>query len=358
MPGEDPLREPLSDVKEIRLRYDQNVFSFDFVGIHYKSPEYKQLLFMLDGLEKTWRKAGEEKTAYYYDIPTGYYQFRVKAANSDGIWAEKCIIIIIDPPWWKTWWAYILYAVSLAALIYGFIQYRISRIRAQHEIVLQKHKAVELEMQALRAQMNPHFIFNCLNSINRFIIKNETEVASDYLTKFSRLIRMVLSNSKKTFVSLEEELDMLRLYIELERLRFKNAFDYDIGFNNGIEPENIFIPPLLLQPFAENAIWHGLMHKEAHGHLEIELSVEQKVLTCVITDDGIGRNKAAEFENSSAKKSKSMGLQITRERLALLNQNTDEQSFFNIEDITDDKGSVEGTRVILKMNYRNLEEIA
>ena len=129
----------------------------------------------------------------------------------------------------------------------------------------------ELEMQALRAQMNPHFIFNCLSSINRFILKNETEEASDYLTKFSRLIRMVLNNSKKAFISLGRRTGKLRLYLDMERLRFKNSFDYSITYKNSVDVENIFIPPLLLQPFAENAIWHGLMHKQENGFLNFNL---------------------------------------------------------------------------------------
>ncbi len=137
---------------------------------------------------------------------------------------------------------------------------------AENELQLQKLESQkqfsELEMQALRAQMNPHFIFNCLSSINRFILKNRIEEASDYLTKFSRLIRMVLNNSKRSFISLEDELETLRLYLDMEKLRFKDSFNYSFTYNNSIEVSNIFIPPLLLQPFAENAIWHGLMHKQ------------------------------------------------------------------------------------------------
>jgi tetratricopeptide (TPR) repeat protein len=245
--------------------------------------------------------------------------------------------------------------------------YRLRNKHLENELQLQKlenekkqqelqRKAIELEMQALRAQMNPHFIFNCLSSINGFILKNESEPASDYLTKFSRLIRMVLTNSKKTFITLENELEMLRLYLEMERLRFQYSFDFNISFKNEIDPENIFIPPLLLQPFAENAIWHGLMHKQGEGHLQISLSLEEKILTCMITDNGIGRIKAAMIKSKSAEKQKSMGLQITANRLALLNRDIDEQTFFNIEDITDDKGNAAGTRVILKMHYRDMTE--
>jgi len=169
---------------------------------------------------------------------------------------------------------------------------------------------------------------------------------------------MVLNNSKKPFISLEDELEMLSLYLDMEKLRFKDSFDYSITFTNSIDDGNVFVPPLLLQPFAENAIWHGLMHKEGQGHLEIELSIDKKILTCAITDNGVGRNKAAQIKSKSAEKQKSMGLQITTERLALLNKDHDEQTFFNIKDITDNEGNPAGTRVILKMNYKNLTEVA
>jgi tetratricopeptide (TPR) repeat protein len=252
----------------------------------------------------------------------------------------------------------------LAVSLLGLIVYRTitlsrknEKLRSERTQAELQHKATELEMQALRAQMNPHFIFNCLSSINGFILKNESEPASDYLTKFSRLIRMVLANSKKTFITLKDELEMLRLYLEMERLRFQYSFEYNISFKNEIDLENIFIPPLLLQPFAENAIWHGLMNKQDQGHLEIALRLEKKILTCIITDDGIGRNKAAMIKSKSAEKQKSMGLQITTERLALLNWNMNEQTFFNIEDITDNNGNPAGTRVILKMHYRDLAEV-
>jgi LytS/YehU family sensor histidine kinase len=231
---------------------------------------------------------------------------------------------------------------------------------AENEVELQKleneKQLTELEMQALRAQMNPHFIFNCLSSINRFILKNETESASDYLTKFSRLIRMVLNNSKQELIALEDELEMLRLYLDLEKLRFRNSFDYKINCINEIDADNIFIPPLILQPFAENAIWHGLMHKQGHGHLEIKLSVDKKILTCVISDNGIGRSKAAMLQSTSTEHKKSMGQQITKERLTLFNQGANEGNFLNFEDIKDDEGNEAGTRVILRLRYKNMTE--
>jgi len=222
-------------------------------------------------------------------------------------------------------------------------------------------RAVELEMQALRAQMNPHFIFNCLSSINRFIFKNDNKAASDYLTRFSRLIRMVLMHSQKKLIPLEDELEMLRLYLDLERLRFKDAFDYSITTTNIVDAGAIFIPPLLLQPFCENAVWHGLMHKDSKGHLNVIISEvineNEKVLHCIIEDDGVGRDKAAEMKSKSAGKEKSMGLKITTERLALLNRENNFSTFYKIEDILNEKKEVAGTRVQLKIKYKeNVEE--
>ncbi|HEV8084414.1 MAG TPA: histidine kinase [Chitinophagaceae bacterium] len=217
-------------------------------------------------------------------------------------------------------------------------------------------RSMELEMLALRSQMNPHFIFNCLSSINRYILINNTEAASSYLTKFSRLIRMALQHSEKSMITLEKELEMLRHYLDLERLRFKNAFDYSITFINTIDTATIFVPPLILQPFAENAIWHGLMHKKGTGHLDIALSIEGKILTGIITDNGIGRTEAALLNSKNAEKGKSMGVQITVERLALLNQTTDQKSFFDIEDIIDKEGNTSGTKVELKIQYKDMVE--
>ncbi len=361
IPGrESPLNKSLFETKEIQLSYNQNVFSFDFAGIHYANPEQNQHLFMLEGLDDIWHKAGEEKTAYYYNVPPGHYVFRIKAANSDGVWAEKAIAIIIDPPWWRTWWAYALFALLLAGLIYVFIQYRISKIRVQHEIILQKHRAAELEMQALRAQMNPHFIFNCLNAINGYILNNEAETAADYLTKFSRLIRMVLNNSQKQFISLEEELETLGLYLYMESLRFKDNFNYEIKCNDTVDAFSIFIPPMLLQPFVENAIWHGLMNKDGYRKLIIDLHFEDNILHCNITDNGVGRKKAAQLKSKSVEKNKSMGMDITKNRMALLNHDLNGQSFYEIDDLEDEYGVSAGTKVSLKIKTRDtpIENIA
>ena len=149
---------------------------------------------------------------------------------------------------------------------------------------------------------------------------------------------------------------MLRLYLDLERLRFKYAFDYNIRFQNQFDVSSILIPPLILQPFAENAIWHGLMHKEGQGTLEIAFEFESNMLNCHITDNGIGRKNAEALKSKSAEKQKSMGMQITAERLALLNKDF-EQTSFSVEDLVDAEGQAAGTRVTLKIRYKeSIEE--
>ncbi|HUR12630.1 MAG TPA: histidine kinase [Flavitalea sp.] len=235
-------------------------------------------------------------------------------------------------------------------------EWKVQHLEGEKKRIELQRQAAELEMQALRAQMNPHFIFNCLSSINRIIMKNESQVASDYLTRFSRLMRMVLINSKRSMIPLEDELQMLRLYLDMERLRFKNSFDYSIIFTNAIDEGAVLIPPLLLQPFCENAVWHGLMQKDGQGHLDIELSMHKTVLQCVISDDGIGREAAEHLKSKSAGKQKSLGLQITAQRLDLLNQNKNIETFYSIEDIKDKNDQIVGTRVLLRIDYKDLVE--
>jgi tetratricopeptide (TPR) repeat protein len=257
----------------------------------------------------------------------------------------------------------LLGGILLLCVLGGIIFWTVSLKRKNEKLENERiqtelqRRAADLEMQALRAQMNPHFIFNCLSSINRFILKNESDKASDYLTRFSRLMRLVLINSQKPLIVLEDEVEMLRLYIEMEQLRFKNAFDYTVTYTNDIHPANILIPPLLLQPFCENAIWHGLMHKEGHGHLAIAFTMQESVLHCTISDDGIGRAKAAELQDRSREKLKSFGLKLTAERLALFNEDRSVQTSYKIDDIADESGNIAGTIVTLEIRYKEFTEV-
>jgi tetratricopeptide (TPR) repeat protein len=259
-----------------------------------------------------------------------------------------------------------LIAVILLLFLLGVFVIRSFYLKRKKQQAESERKQTELEMQALRAQMNPHFIFNCLSSINKYILKNEPDTAADYLTRFSRLIRMVLVNSQKPLITLEDELEMLTIYLDMERLRFKSAFNYYIVFANRVDAGAVFIPPLLLQPFCENAIWHGLKHladpqsgRREQGRLDIELSMDGRVLICTIIDNGIGREKAAEIRSKSAEGRKSMGLKITTDRLALLNREKGLPAVYEIEDLKDESGNATGTRVIFKICYKEpVEEMA
>lgn len=235
-------------------------------------------------------------------------------------------------------------------------QLQIQQFEAEHtKAKLQKH-AADLEMQALRAQMNPHFIFNCLNAINHFILKNETEIASDYLTRFARLIRMVLQSSSQKYIALHDELETLKLYISMESVRFRNHFSYHLHCHPSVEIEMMQIPPMLLQPFVENAIWHGLMHRSEGGRLTIDIQEQGGVLVCTIEDNGIGRRRAAELKSKSASFKKSMGVEITANRLQMLyNGNGGGANALRIEDMEDENGEPLGTRVVLRIPIKMVE---
>ncbi|GAB2601752.1 hypothetical protein GCM10027190_56740 [Spirosoma areae] len=222
---------------------------------------------------------------------------------------------------------------------------RVSQLRSDFE-----RRVAEAEMAGLRSQMNPHFIFNCLNSIKLYATENDSEKASDYLTKFSRLIRMVLENSRSERVTLQNELAMLQLYADMEIMRFKQKLSFVVEVEAGIDTGFVEIPPLLLQPYVENAIWHGLMHKTEGGTVRIRASQPQEnLLQLTITDDGVGRTRAAELKSKSASHRKSFGLKMTSERIALVNQLYQTQTQVLIEDLVDADGQPAGTEVVLQI---------
>ncbi|MCU7548751.1 histidine kinase [Chitinophagaceae bacterium LB-8] len=360
LPEEDRnlvLTAPLHQLKDLQLRYNQNAFTFSFTAIDYAYPEDNRHFFMLENYNDNWIQAGSDRKAIYFNVPPGKYVFRVKAANSEGIWAEKSINIVITPPWWGTWWFRIAAVIVILAMLYGAMRWRmhqkfrlqLERFEKERQLAQLQRKTSELEMQALRAQMNPHFIFNSLNSINRFILQNDKFQASEYLTKFSRLVRAILQNSQASLISLESELESLKLYLELEALRFNHQFEYKIVVDNELDISSLKVPPLIIQPYAENAIWHGLMQKGDKGHLDIELFQRDTSLFCKITDDGVGRKKAADLKSKSAATHKSMGMRITADRIAMLQQKNDVDTLITITDLVLPDGSPGGTEVLIKI---------
>lgn len=250
-----------------------------------------------------------------------------------------------------------LFATAALALLIIYIfrqRYRNQRlVQKKNEVVKEaqlRQQLSELEMKALRAQVNPHFMFNCMNSINRLILQGENEKASAYLAKFSKLVRQILENAGKSFVPLEQELSLLESYIELETLRFKERINYQILVADEVDVEDISIPSMLLQPFVENAIWHGLMHKPngETGKILIDIRGDNGQLLCSVADNGIGREKARQLQEQSVLKKTSMGVQITEERLRLWGQQKGHSSI-KITDLKDAAGLAAGTRVEIQI---------
>lgn len=235
------------------------------------------------------------------------------------------------------------------------IQAEEEKQKAEIEILQNKQKATESRLQSLRLQMNPHFLFNALNSIQQMILANEEMVATRYLSRFSKLLRSILIHSDKEMISLKEELDILNLYVELESVRFKEAFSYEIACDVDIDTEEVKIPTLLIQPFVENAIWHGLMHKEGMRHLRIAFSEEGEFVHCTIEDNGIGRQKAKEMKISTGqdKKHQSKGIEVSLERLKAMQKNGGQPGSMEIHDLKDPQGHPAGTRVEIRLPILN-----
>ncbi|UFH53377.1 histidine kinase [Spirosoma sp. KNUC1025] len=336
----------------LELSYEENDLSFDFVALNFIMPEKNQYAYQLVGVDKDWIYSGTRRYVSYTNLEPGEYWFKVKASNNDGVWNPKGtqLHMLIRPPFWQTWWFRSLAMLALLALVYAGLQYRIRQIKQQEERKTAFNKQLAaMEMQALRAQMNPHFIFNSLNSINRFIMKHESEKASDYLAKFSKLIRLILHHSNMPVVTLESELEALKLYLTLESLRFDGQFTFSIQVDKELEPAYTELPPMIIQPYVENAIWHGLMHKEAGGHLSLDWQLEKNSLVCTIEDNGIGRKKAAELKSKSATRTKSLGMQITADRLKISQLLDGKQPSVTIYDLVDSYGEPAGTRVVMRI---------
>lgn len=226
---------------------------------------------------------------------------------------------------------------------------RIQKLESEKSKAELLNQQAELEMKALRAQMNPHFIFNCLNSINRFIIGNDAEQAADYLTKFAKLIRIILEKSGHAFIPLMEELECLKLYMDLEALRFENPFLYKIN-SDGLDLESVKVPSLLIQPFVENAIWHGLNPNQSRtGKIMIDLRLENEILRCEISDNGIGLSGSALRKIKEQETKKSLGIELTKNRLRLADPTRLENLGVHFEELKDAEGNISGTCVKLKI---------
>ena len=335
----------------VTLAWDQNFLTFEFAALNFTNSKKNQFSYKLEGFDDHWNEVGTQRFASYTDLPGGDFKFKLKAANNDGIWSEsvRTVHIRIQTPFWKTTWFYSLMILICAVVALGIYRLRVRQIKREELVKTDFNKKLaKVEMEALRSQMNPHFLFNSLNSINRFILKNESEMASDYLTNFSRLIRLILQNSKSEVIPLSHEIEALKLYVEMEMLRFNDKFEYQVNIDKNVEADDIEIPPMVIQPYVENAIWHGLMHKEnGKGKLLVNITKTNGTLSCVVEDNGVGREKAKALKSKSATKRKSFGMQITKSRIDMMNDVLGKRAQVNIVDLKDENGCATGTKVEL-----------
>jgi len=349
------------DGDTILLNHNDNFFSFEFAALDYTKPMKNRYAYMLKDYNKDWIfVAANRHFADYTKVIPGTYSFNVIGSNNNNIWNDDgvTLTIIIRPPWYQTWYFRIGATLFLFFLIYLFIFFRIRRMRRKHKMekkVLQIEKQLfDIQQKALRLQMNPHFIFNSLNSIQSYILNNDVDLAVNYLGRFSQLMRLILSNSRESVVPLADELMAIRHYLEIEKLRFEEKFTYSIMVDAEIDDEFTGVPPMIIQPYVENAIIHGLIHKSTSGHITIRFQEKKSSLLCSIEDNGVGRAKASEIKRQSGLNTKSRGMMITKERLEILNKKTDEKFSINVIDLKDKEGKPCGTRVELLISFQEL----
>jgi ligand-binding sensor domain-containing protein len=353
-----------TNLKSLRLSYKQNFFSFEFAALNYDHPEKNQYKYQLVGFDEKMVDLGTNRIISYTNVPPDNYTLKVIASNNDGVWNYKGfeLKIFITPPFWATWWFKTIVVIAFIGAVFLFFKIREKRIKREQirQTAINKQIA-EIRMIALRGQMNPHFIFNSLNSIQHFITTREKEEALNYLSKFSKLIRKILENSRENTVSISNELQLLELYIQLEQLRFNNKFDYHITIDEKIEMENTEIPPLLIQPYIENAILHGLINKNSKGDLWLSLERNNGLLICKIEDNGIGRARAGEIEQGKVSRHKSLGIKVTEERIsglfALLDYKMEviTEDLFEIKQASEEKPQPAGTRVTISIPVKEEE---
>lgn len=248
------------------------------------------------------------------------------------------------------YWQELLMTTAWTA-VYFFVQYARQIKKAENEKADLKIKLLESEARALRAQMNPHFIFNCLNSIKALINKNENDKAVNYLTVFSRLILSLFHNSDKREVGLYEELETCKLYTKLEKMRFGDKVDFVFDIDGSIDLKNFKVPALIIQPFIENAIWHGLVPKDSGGKILVSAKENKGIIHCTIDDDGIGRKLSQQYKNHYDSTYQSKGIGLTRSRLELDRILNDRDNMIDIIDKTDLNGKPAGTRITLTFNH-------
>ena len=327
---------------EVRLSYDKNNIRILTSLTTYKNSR-REFLYHLTGYDNSWHYS-TTGDIQYTNLPHGNYTIYIYGLNNDKIKskAPATFTFTVKRPFWLTWW-FIFFELLISVIgTYCILKFWKNKIEKRElEKTLINQRMAEFKMTALRAQMNPHFLFNAIGSIQHYIMKNEPELSYDYLSKFSLLIRNILNNSKEEYISLSQEINTLKLYIELEQIRFQYPFQFILEIDEAIDME-MFIPTMLIQPYVENSIWHGLMPKQSGGKLELLLKKVNNSLLVVIRDNGMGRK-----DTDSSRKHISKGMSITEQRIQTLENTSSKKFIIAIIDLKDEQGNPIGTEVNL-----------
>ncbi len=333
------------------LSHKNNNVNFEYTAISFRSGGEMRYHYKLTGLDDDWRTTTENNLDYK-SLPSGNYTLALYAVNKYNVKSDTITInFAVATPFWKTIWFYILMALVLVSTVVIIFNWRNTKTkkRLEEKNNFQKQFAV-LEQQALQSQMNPHFIFNCLNSIQQYILTNNKEKANQYLTDFAALIRQTLDISSQKTISIATEASYLKKYLEMECMRFGNTFTYAIKLSADVEADYIQVPALLLQPYVENSLRHGIRYKTGGGgNIEISFSMQQDILYCSVKDNGIGRDKAKVFKSKQHIEYQSKGMHLTSKRIELLNAINERKITVNVTDLLNTDTTPAGTLVEIKI---------
>lgn len=337
----------LSNYKEIRIGYEDNFFAVHFGTDAWQPNNTYQFYYKLENFDDKWVKLQQgQRTANFTNVPAGNYVFRLRTGDQFGNLStqEAELKLIIDLPWYKTWWFIASVSLFTILVIIYFWRLHLKDIRLSMQNVALSHTL-------LRLQMNPHFIFNSLTAIQNYIYAHKPHEAGQFLSDFSKLIRLILDNSRHEYISLEKEIETMTLFVELQKLRFEQGFDFHYEVDPGIMPDITYVPPMLAQPFLENAIEHGLMPRKTKGAISVRYTLKDKVIQFEIHDNGIGLTKSKEKKTQSKMLHHSLSIKICQERLFHLHKGIKSRPHFILEEIIED-GEAKGTRVKFDIPYR------
>ena len=331
------------------FRHTTNFIGINFIGLTFKNAGKQQYKYQLEGYDTTWTYT-TNTFVQFTKLPPGDYRFIVKCINNSGLESTTPAIFTftISTPFYKKWWFYLLIALLFIGGTITTTTFYIRRIRKREEQRNETNlKIASLELQAFRAQMNPHFVFNCLNAIQDFIIKNDSGSARRFLTSFAKLIRTTLNNSRRQNVTIEEEIEFLKLYLSLEQMRFNNKFDFRFNMQSDLNVSGTEVPAMILQPFVENAIRHGRIGSlDRQGILLISFEIENNTLICRIDDNGIGYNQSAKNEYQPGNK-QAHALDIINDRIKTIAEINKTNIRYTIQDKSEITTGETGTLVML-----------